>query len=93
MIDPGLSEPRKGVRVSVKYRVRLDDKLTGAQMPPKIRIGCAACRHGDKTQGKDSHEYAPRLEEIHHSPKIIPRLVSHGIKSRRLPIGNNSDAA
>ena len=61
MIDPGLTKPRKGVRIGVKDCVCLDDKLSGAQMPPHIRIGHAARRHGEKTQRKDDYKYRRRV--------------------------------
>ena len=66
MIDPGLAKPGEGVRVSVKDGVRLDDKLSRAQMPPHVRISHAARRHGEKTQSQDGHEYATRLEKLTH---------------------------
>jgi hypothetical protein len=71
MIDPWLSKTRERVRVGVKDRVGLDHELSGAQMPPHVRIGHIARRHGEKTQRKDCHKYATRLEELHR-PKIIP---------------------
>ena len=83
MIDPGLSEPREGVRVSMENSMRLDDELSGAQMPPHIRISDAARGHGEKTQGKDGHEDAPRLEELHHQSEdnTLPAVLRYKIAS------------
>ena len=83
MIDPGLSEPREGVRVSMENSMRLNDELSAAQMPPHIRISDAARGHGEKTQGKDGHEDAPRLEELHHQSEdnTLPAVPRYKIAS------------
>lgn len=49
MIDPGLAKACEGVGVGLDDGVRLDDKLSRAQMPPHIRIRDAARRHREKT--------------------------------------------
>ena len=61
MINPWLPKPREGIRVGVEDGVRLNNKLSSAQMPPQVRIGCAARRHGEKTHRKNDYEYATRL--------------------------------
>ena len=74
MIDPGLPKTREGVRISVKDRVRLNNELSRAQMPPHVRIRHVSRRHGEKTQRKDDHEHAARLEEPVQDSRIIPRV-------------------
>jgi len=83
MIDPGLSEPREGVRISMENSMRLNDELSGAKMPPHIRIGDAARGHGEKTQRKDGHKDAPRLEELHHQSEdnTLPAAPRYKIAS------------
>ena len=39
MRDPWTSRVREGENVSVGNRLRLDDVLPGAEMPPEIRVG------------------------------------------------------
>jgi len=56
MINPWLSKPRVGVRISVKDFVMLDDQLPGAQMPPQVGISGGARRHGKKAQRQDDHK-------------------------------------
>ena len=84
MIDPGLSEPREGVRVSMENSMRMNNELSAAQMPPHIRISDAARGHGEKTQGKDGHKDAPRLEELHHQSEdnTLPAVPRYKIASR-----------
>ena len=53
----------------MKDCARLDDKLAGAQMPPQVRIGHIARRHGEKTQRQDGHENTTRLEKLIHPCK------------------------
>ena len=48
MVDPGLSELGKGIRIAVRDVVILEDELAGSQMPPDIRIGHAAGRHDEQ---------------------------------------------
>jgi hypothetical protein len=40
--------------------------LSSAQVPPHVRIGHAARRHGEKTQSQDGNKDATRLEELIH---------------------------
>ena len=76
MIDPGLSEPSEGVRVSMENSMRLNDELSAAQMPPYIRISNAARGHGKKTQGKDDYEQAPGRKK---PTQLHPGIISdHG---------------
>ena len=83
MIDPGLSESREGVRVSMENSMRLNDELSGAEMPPHIRISDAARGHCKKTQGKDGHEDAPRLEKLRHQSEdnTLPAVPRYKIAS------------
>src|ERR1700694_5524419 len=83
MIDPWLSEPRERVRIGVKDCMGLDHELSGAQMPPHVRISDVARRHGEKTQRQDGHKHPTRLEELHHSPEdnTLPRLPRYKIAS------------
>src|SRR5580704_1827980 len=96
MIDPGLSEPSEGVRVSMENSMRLNDELSAAQMPPYIRISHAARGHGEKTQSKNNHEQAAGLKKLSQASRIIPRVgitsvsfASRNPKITRIPNGRS----
>jgi hypothetical protein len=84
MIDPGLAKPGEGVRVGVKDCVRLDDKLSGAQMPPHVRISHTARRHSEKAKSKDGYKYTARLKKLHHQSEdnTSPGFPQYKIASR-----------
>jgi hypothetical protein len=53
----------------VKDFVVLDNQLSGAQMPPQVRISHATRRHGEKTERQNDHEQAARLKKFIHPAK------------------------
>jgi len=66
MIDPGLSRPREGIRISMKNLVVLHDKLPRAEMPPEVRISYPPRRHSEKAHREDDHKQAAGLKQLDH---------------------------
>ena len=66
MVDPGLAEPGKRVRIGVEQAVILEDQLSGAEMPPDVRVGNTRGRHGEQTKGEDSDKDPASLQKPGH---------------------------
>jgi len=46
--------------------VALHDELSGAQVPPHVRIGDAAHGHGEEAQGENDNKQIARLQQTIH---------------------------
>ena len=61
MINPGLAEAGKRIRIGVEQTVILENQLSGAEMPPDVRVGNAAGSHGEQAECEDGYEYPASL--------------------------------
>ena len=74
MVDPGLSEAGKRVWIGMEEAVILEDQLTRTQVPPYIRIGNTAGRHGEQAESENRDEYPASLQETSHAQRdCMPR--------------------
>ena len=69
VVDPGLSETRERERVGMKEAVVLENQLSGAQMPPGIRVRHTASSHGKETESEDGDEYMTSLQKADHASR------------------------
>ncbi len=71
VVYPGMGIASKRIRIGVEDAVVLQDQLSGAEMPPDVRVGHAAHGHGKQAERQDGDEYPASLQEADHSGKPI----------------------
>ena len=50
----------------MKQAVILEDQLSGAQVPPDVRVSHPAGRHGEQTQSENEYEHPTSVQESGH---------------------------
>ena len=66
VVDPGLAEAGKRIRIGMEEVVILEDQLSGAKVPPDVGIADTASGHGEQAKREDSDENPASLQETGH---------------------------
>jgi hypothetical protein len=51
----------------VEETVILEDQLSGAEVPPDVRVCNAANRHSEQAEREDGYEHPASLQEVGHN--------------------------
>ena len=71
MSYPGLSGTSEGKRIGMRNALVLDDELASLEMPPDVRIGDIARRHGEQAEEQHRQENVLCAEQSVHRGLII----------------------
>ena len=66
VVYPGLAEASKRIRIGVEDAVVLQNQLSGAKVPPDVRVSHATHGHGEQAKRQDQYAEPASLQDLDH---------------------------